>query len=94
MIDAIRAVLEILGFGLLLLAGGVITLNALLTYRGASAMLVVPSILGILGLRSLEIAWRVDMLAFLPFFLAIVALDLGSVLMVEGVVRIYTWVRK
>ena len=93
MIDTIRAVLEILGFGLRLLAGGVITFNAFLTYRGASAILIVPSILGILGLESLAIAWRVD-IAFFPYFLAIVALDFGSVLMVEGVVRIYTWVRK
>ena len=85
------AAVQIVGFTFLILAGALIVINTLWIYRyarqghGPSSVVLVPSILGLLGLRLLA---RDDLDLFLRYFLMIVALDFGPLLLVGVILRL------
>ncbi len=87
-----EAVVQILGFLFLILAATLIAVNTLRVYRyardrhGPSSVVLVPSILGVLGLRLLV---RDGFGLFLRWALVIIALDFGPLLVTAVFLRLF-----
>ena len=86
-----EAVGQILGFLFVILAAALIVVNTLCVYRyarnrhGPSSVVLVPSILGLLGLRLLV---GDDFGLFLRWALVIIVLDFGPLLVTAAIVRL------